>query len=62
VRLVGPAFRRACCTTAAHAAIKADAAAWASLRAVGYMDDGRGGRLELRNCSCGSTLARRIAR
>lgn len=30
---------------------------WASLRYVGPMDDGAGGRLELRNCRCGSTLA-----
>jgi len=30
---------------------------WTTLSFVGYMDDGDGGRLELRNCSCGTTLS-----
>lgn len=48
------------CTIAAHDALKADAAIWQSLQLIGYQptetDDGRPARLELRNCSCGSTL------
>ena len=30
---------------------------WTELAFVGFMEDGDGGRLELRNCTCGSTLA-----
>jgi hypothetical protein len=42
------------CTAADHAALKADAAAWAKLPACGYQ-----GNLELRTCPlCGSTIAR----
>lgn len=33
-------------------------AAWRALPWVGWQDDGAGGRLALRNCHCGSTLAR----
>jgi hypothetical protein len=34
---------------------KYTAAQWARLRLVGHMDDGEGGRLEMRECRCGST-------
>jgi hypothetical protein len=30
---------------------------WMKLPLVGEQDDGRGGKLELRNCTCKSTLA-----
>lgn len=40
-----------------HDALKRDAARWEQLRYVGMMVLGRGDALELRNCSCGSTLA-----
>jgi hypothetical protein len=30
---------------------------WLSLALVGYQGDGFGGRLELRNCPCGDTMA-----
>ena len=34
-----------------------DKAGWEALERVGVVDDGDGGTLELRNCSCGSTIA-----
>lgn len=48
-----------------HAALKADPAAWAALELVGVQvtpedEDGPEERLELRNCLCGSTLARLV--
>ena len=30
---------------------------WVALAFCGYQDDGAGGRLELRHCTCGSTIA-----
>ena len=30
---------------------------WAKLRFLGYQDDGNGECIELRNCTCGSTIA-----
>lgn len=35
---------------------------WTALSLVGYQDDGDGGRLELRNCTCSSTLAVEVER
>jgi hypothetical protein len=40
-----------------HEDLKRDAARWAQLHYVGMMVLGRGDALELRNCTCGSTLA-----
>jgi len=34
-----------------------DRAGWEALPSRGRTDDGEGGQLELRNCTCGSTLA-----
>ena len=53
-----PSFAVGVCSQAAHAALKADPAAWSALRFVGftYAPDGR--VLELRQCPCGSTLGR----
>jgi hypothetical protein len=53
------------CTKARHDAIKADATAFSKLELAGIQNVGAGEgepafQLELRNCSCGSTLARRI--
>ena len=49
------------CTIKCHEALKANPTAWALLRFVAYQDtvddDGNPAKLELRNCSCGSTLA-----
>ena len=49
-----------------HEAIKRDAAAWDALHHIGDQiieadSTGPAERLELRNCSCGTTLAKRIA-
>ena len=45
-----------------HNAIRSDDAAWSALRFTGIQhdtdDDGNPAPLELRDCSCGSTLAR----
>jgi hypothetical protein len=38
------------------------ASEWTSLPFVGFQDDGSGGRLELRNHGCGSTLAVSVTR
>lgn len=48
--------------TASHAALKAAPALWASLQLIGIQhipadETGPAETLELRNCSCGSTLA-----
>ncbi len=49
---------RPVCPAAVHAALRADRARLeAETVHVGFMRDGYGGRLELRNCPCGSTLA-----
>lgn len=46
------------CSRASHEAIKADAVQWVRLRYVGTQHFGDGGpSTEMRNCSCGSTLA-----
>ncbi len=34
---------------------------WSQLLLVGYQDDGEGGWLELRNCTCTSTLSVHVA-
>ena len=47
-----------CCPAEAHDMMRANDAVWSSLEAVGYQDDGAGGRLELRNCPCGGTISR----
>lgn len=46
-----------------HGAIKLDTSSWTALELVGVQvtpedEDGPEERLELRNCPCGSTLAR----
>lgn len=50
-----------CCYSDVHERIKADASAWHALPCIGSMptedDDGNPCTLELRNCTCGSTLA-----
>lgn len=51
-----------CCTVAHHEALKLNAAAWSALELIGVQEieafeDEPAGALELRNCSCGSTLA-----
>ena len=44
-----------------HQAIKLDEAAWSALELVGVQDpDDPEWALELRNCTCGSTLARKL--
>lgn len=48
-----------------HAAIKLDATAWNGLRRIGIQvvdgtPDDPGWELELRNCECGTTLARKV--
>jgi len=52
------------CSPLVHEALKLDDAAWSALVRIGAMpdedDDGRPFVLELRNCPCGSTLAREI--
>ena len=54
------------CTIESHEAIKQDQAAWERLTFVKHWHleadgDEPAEVLELRNCSCGSTLAKRIA-
>jgi hypothetical protein len=53
------------CTLESHAAIVADDTAWSALKPIGIqevpaIDDEPGYELELRNCPCRSTLARRV--
>ena len=52
-------WRAPACTRAVHDQIKRDAGAWASLPYLGLQADGPRHVLELRNCACGSTLAKR---
>ncbi len=47
------------CTDEGHERVKWTAR-WAELVPVGVMDDGDGGKLELRNCTCGSTLCKPV--
>lgn len=52
-----------CCPVETHEEMKRDEIAWRAMRLVGVQDiaaddHGPAERLELRNCSCGSTLAR----
>lgn len=51
---------RLVCTRESHEALKRDRSVWASLQLIGYQetetDDGQPASLEMRNCSCGSTL------
>ena len=47
-----------CCPARAHDAIRLDDARWSTLPIAGYQDDGDGGWLTLRNCSCGGTISR----
>ena len=46
------------CEQAVHEAIKASERAFAACRFIGYQRSPTGGALELRNCECGSTLAK----
>lgn len=48
------------CTRESHEAAKLDEKAWLSMEYVGIQESGPEYSLELRNCKCGSTLARRI--
>ena len=48
------------CSLETHQAMKADDRLWLSLKFIGVQDLGDGERLELRNCSCASTLSRVI--
>lgn len=48
----------AVCEPAVHERLKTDPAAWASLKDVGVQLLDGAPLLELRNCACGSTLAR----
>lgn len=53
------------CKREDHEALKADAATWTALELVGVQvtpadEYGPEERLELRNCRCGSTLARPV--
>lgn len=43
-----------------HKAVKLDEAAWLALEYVGIQDPDTEWALELRNCSCGSTLCRKV--
>jgi hypothetical protein len=45
-----------CCTCCRQTVL------WDDLPLLGYMDAGDGGSLELRNCTCGSTLALAVSR
>jgi hypothetical protein len=51
------------CSIERHEAIKRDEQAWQALKPRGfqedYTDDNRRADLELRDCPCGSTIARR---
>lgn len=44
-----------------HQAVKLDEAAWQALEYVGIQDPDTEWALELRNCTCGSTLARKVS-
>lgn len=50
------------CTNESHALLKRSALAWSALEYVGTMPayDGLGSLLEMRNCTCGSTLGKTI--
>lgn len=50
------------CTRESHEAAKLDDVAWSSMEYVGIQETDQDYYLELRNCKCGSTLARRIAK
>lgn len=50
-----------CCPQETHDRMRNDDVTWPQLAIVGYQDDGAGGRLELRNCPCGGTIARPVA-
>lgn len=47
------------CSHDEHAAIRDDPARWAQLKSIG-LQDCDGYFLDLRNCFCGSTIARRV--
>lgn len=48
------------CTIESHNAQKLDLKHWETLHFVGYQEYDDEFRLELRNCSCGSTLALKV--
>lgn len=50
-----------CCPQETHDRMRNDDVTWPQLAIVGYQDDGAGGKLELRNCPCGGTIARPVA-
>ena len=55
---------KTCCSPAIHEALKTDPAAWAALALKGVLqldEEDPSDALELRNCECGSTLARPLA-
>lgn len=53
-----------CCPNDTHRAMVASDAAWSGLRFIGVqvVDESTGEYLELRNCQCGSTLAREMTK
>ncbi len=50
------------CTIASHEASKLDLACWANFKLIGIMhaEEDEKYSLELRDCTCGSTLAKKI--
>lgn len=48
------------CDPSLHEALKADSAQWFALPFVGIQDGGAGHAYCLRNCGCGSTLAKPV--
>lgn len=49
------------CTVASHEAAKKDLSAWGNMIFIGIQEVCPEYGLELRNCKCGSTLAKKIA-
>ncbi len=49
-----------CCDAETHDWMRRERDFFEAMPLVGYQDDGAGGRLELRNCHCGTTLARQM--
>lgn len=47
-----------CCTDETHEAVKADPERWKAQTFIGIQDGCGGCDYELRNCTCGSTLAK----
>ena len=54
-------YRRPCCSQAAHDELKAGPS-WQFLEYLGIQATEDGPDLELRNCECGATLAKPVAK